>query len=171
MPVAPSNCFVSGSLNRQENNDKALMTNDVVWPVSISMPLPLKRIIRGVNAFQMRNLPEAFNESLTLAVMVYSNFIFVMLRLVIQLLSHSENRQMLSRLRSIVLSLDTIATILIYFVPKFLSTDRSSTSKISLRRFSIPSIPRKSESSRISRRSSNKQETKKCLGDQVVKYQ
>ena len=67
-----------------------------------------------VLAFQTRTLQKDFNESQTLAFLIYSHFIFVVLRLIavwLQATSHA--------LRSLIFSIDTLATILIYFVPKF----------------------------------------------------
>lgn len=80
-----------------------------------------------VLAFQTRTLQKDFNESQTLAFLIYSHFIFVVLRLITVWLQVTSNG-----LRSLIFSIDTLATILIYFVPKFSAAankpqDRSSS--------------------------------------------
>lgn len=76
-----------------------------------------------VLAFQTRTLQKDFNESQTLAFLIYSHFIFVVLRLITVILQQwsgtASGVEKLIGLRSFLFSMDTIATILIYFVPKF----------------------------------------------------
>lgn len=70
-----------------------------------------------VLAFQMRHVRQEFNESQTLGLMTYSHFIFMILRFIILFLddlSHSDR----SSYTSIMLSIDCVATLLIYFLPK-----------------------------------------------------
>lgn len=77
-----------------------------------------------VQAFQARTVMRKFaDESQTLAIMIYSHFVFVWFRLVTYLLHDSFNNSDLALARSLVFSLDTIFTIFIYFVPKFLASD------------------------------------------------
>ncbi|CAB9530192.1 Gamma-aminobutyric acid (GABA) B receptor [Seminavis robusta] len=73
----------------------------------------------SVLAFQNRNTLQAFNESRTLAILIYSNFVFVVLRCITYLLSGHLNGTTLDHMRSMIYSLDTAATVIIYFVPKF----------------------------------------------------
>ena len=80
---------------------------------------------------QTRKFAEDFNESRTLAFLIYSHFIFALLRVASFGLSGSVSEVILSNLRSIVYSMDTIATILIYFVPKLTAQDSSSSSVVS----------------------------------------
>mmetsp|Transcript_15613 Transcript_15613/g.18001 ORF Transcript_15613/g.18001 Transcript_15613/m.18001 type:complete len:125 (+) Transcript_15613:129-503(+) len=75
-------------------------------------------IIACVMAFQMRHIHKNFNESQILAILIYSHSLFVLLRLVIIVLSNSS---VLARALSLVFSLDAIATVVIYFVPKLLA--------------------------------------------------
>lgn len=78
----------------------------------------------SVLAFQSRNVRQEFNESQTLGMMTYSHFVFVMLQLITFFLSSTNVSQAtLSRSRSLIYSLDTLAGICIYFVPKFLMKD------------------------------------------------
>jgi hypothetical protein len=70
----------------------------------------------SVLAFQTRKLRSDFNETQTLAFMIYSHFMFVILRAATLFLSMKETS--LNQIRSLIYSVDTITTILIYFVPK-----------------------------------------------------
>jgi 7 transmembrane sweet-taste receptor of 3 GCPR len=73
-----------------------------------------------VLAFQMRNVRQEFNESQTLGIMTYSHFVFLTLRLVTFLLTSQLGESNSSLYRSILLSLDAIASLVIYFLPKFI---------------------------------------------------
>lgn len=93
--------------------------SDVWQYVAIGWILAL--LLRGiVLAFEMRNVRQDFNESQTLAMMTYSHFVFSMLRLVVFVfllddLGASES----ASYNSILLSFDTMAALVIYFLPKF----------------------------------------------------
>ena len=76
-----------------------------------------------VQAFHARNLQRMFaNENQSLPIMIYSHFVFVWLRGMTYLLDESFEESKLGLVRSMVLSLDSIFTILIYFVPRFFSS-------------------------------------------------
>ena len=75
-----------------------------------------------VLAFQMRNVRQEFNESMTLAMMTYSHFVFAILRLVVFLLNGVDQSHQDFYL-SILLSLDSMAALFMYFLPKFLVLD------------------------------------------------
>jgi hypothetical protein len=97
-----------------------------------------------VLAFQTRKLPgqQDFSESQTLATLIYSHFVFVVLRVVTFFLSVDES--ILTQFRSMLYSFDTMATLLIYFVPKFMAEDgreRSSSFQSSMN-FQPPPLPR-----------------------------
>mmetsp|Transcript_58482 Transcript_58482/g.68287 ORF Transcript_58482/g.68287 Transcript_58482/m.68287 type:complete len:614 (-) Transcript_58482:116-1957(-) len=82
-------------------------------------------VCTSVQAIRMRKVQvEGFNETPTLALLVYSHMMFVILRLVTYVLSSSLSEYTLTRCRSLIFSFDTLATITIYFVPKFLAKDR-----------------------------------------------
>ena len=72
-----------------------------------------------VLAIQTRTLTQAFNESLTLGILIYSHLVFVVLRIVTFFLPIQEG--LLLQCRSIIYSVDTLATLIIYFLPKFLA--------------------------------------------------
>jgi hypothetical protein len=80
-----------------------------------------------VLAFQNRNARQDFNESRTLGLMIYSQFIFVVLRIIMYFfLPDVINEATLRLWFSILYSTDTITTILIYFVPKFVAADETT---------------------------------------------
>jgi len=96
-------------------------------------------------AIQMRKIQMVgFNETATLALLVYSHMMFLLLRVVTYLLSSEDVSQYtLARCQSMIFSLDTAATILIYFVPKLvakdeLRSDSLSTFQSSTRKMQIP---------------------------------
>lgn len=88
-----------------------------------------------VMAFQMRNVRQEFNESQTLGIMTYSHFVFAILRLVVFFIEDLDESDSASY-ASILLSVDAMATLAIYFLPKFLvlrnpdgASDRCSSSQ------------------------------------------
>jgi len=75
----------------------------------------------SVLAYQSRDIKlHDFNESLTVGLIVYTQTIFVILRIVIQSVpADSINESLLFYCESIIFSVDTIVTSSIYFSPKF----------------------------------------------------
>lgn len=73
-----------------------------------------------VLAVQMRNVRQEFNESQTLGIMTYSHFVFLILRLITFFLTDKLGASNSARYRSILLSVDAMATLVIYFLPKFI---------------------------------------------------
>jgi hypothetical protein len=87
-----------------------------------------------VLAFQTRDIRQEFNESQTMALMIYSHFVFVLMRVISFIfLPRVVNESTLALCQSIIFSVDTLATLAIYFLPKFLTSDevhrRSSSNK------------------------------------------
>lgn len=80
-------------------------------------------VVASVLAFQTRNIIKTFNESQTLAILIYSHLIFVILRFVTYFLEDDIEGATLNYARSLLYSVDTVATIIIYFVPKFFAQD------------------------------------------------
>ena len=76
----------------------------------------------SVLAFQTRNVLQTFNESRTLAFLIYSHFIFVLARISIIFLSGHVKGSILDYSLSLIYSLDQMAACCIYFVPKLLTT-------------------------------------------------
>jgi len=84
-------------------------------------------------AFQMRGLSsQKFGESTTLAFLIYSHFVFVVVRLMTYFLS-SVSEWLLARCRSLIFSADMIMTVLIYFLPKLFGADQSESSGLGSR--------------------------------------
>lgn len=68
-------------------------------------------------AWQMRTVPDVVNDSRELALMIYASFIFLLLRFMIYIFSGSlsAGKDSLQKMRSICCSIDTMATIVIFF--------------------------------------------------------
>jgi hypothetical protein len=83
--------------------------------------------LASILAFQTRLLQKGFNESHTLAFLIYSHFLFVVIRLIIMFLSTWDDatQDILRQSLGLNLSIDTITTLLIYFAPKFRITEDS----------------------------------------------
>jgi hypothetical protein len=71
-----------------------------------------------VLAFQTRKIQKDFNESQTLAIMIYSHFVFLVMRIVTFALSGDISDSILNQVQSILFSVDTMVTLAVYFVPK-----------------------------------------------------
>ncbi|CAB9498898.1 expressed unknown protein [Seminavis robusta] len=79
----------------------------------------------SVLAVQNRNVRQDFNESQVLSILVYSHLIFTILRLVTFLVPRGTDAlsgDTLDKVRSIIFSTDTIATIIIYFPSKLFAS-------------------------------------------------
>lgn len=98
-------------------------SNSMVWEYIAAGWQLVLLICATVLAFQTRNIREGFNESQVLAFMIYSHFFFVVLRVITFVLENSISKSHLAQLRSMIYSIDTIVTICIYFIPKFLTKD------------------------------------------------
>jgi hypothetical protein len=80
--------------------------------------------VASVMAFQMRNLQHELNESQSLAILIYSHSIFWVLRLVVfAWLENTDFASVASGIHSLLLGVDSIASICIYFIPKFFKED------------------------------------------------
>ncbi|GKY92670.1 hypothetical protein MPSEU_000237000 [Mayamaea pseudoterrestris] len=98
------------------------------WMIASLAWMAILLVCATVLAFQNRNLRQDFNESQTLGLMIYSQFVFVVLRIIMYFyLPGVINESTLRLWFSMLFSTDTIATIMIYFVPKFVAADESVT--------------------------------------------
>lgn len=106
-------------------------SQSLVWSyVSVGWNATLL-FITTVLAVRMRNLTvRGFNEAPTLALLVYSHLFFVILRVITYLLASSVSGHTLARCLSLIFSADTTATLIIYFVPKFLAEEEMGGSTI-----------------------------------------
>jgi len=99
-------------------------------------------VIATMQTFQTRSIRQEINETQTLATMIYSHFMFVCIRLVAMVLDAKLSHATKIRVRSIIYSLDCVATILIYFVPKFVAARREDSDSISGSRIYHPTEAR-----------------------------
>lgn len=89
-------------------------------------------LFSSVLAFLSRNTRQEFRESTVLTALIYTHFVVVVLRLVSVFQSSSLSASDMAKVQSILYGIDNVATIAIYFVPKFLSKDRTTSNKGSL---------------------------------------
>jgi hypothetical protein len=80
-------------------------------------------VVATIQAFQTRTIRREVNESHTLAIMIYSHFMFVCLRLGTLFLEGHLSESDMMQMRSIIFSLDSLLAVTLYFVPKFFSDD------------------------------------------------
>ncbi|CAB9513019.1 expressed unknown protein [Seminavis robusta] len=77
-----------------------------------------------VLAIQMRKVQiKALQEARTLAALIYSHAVFVLIRLVTYFLDSMVRADILTQLRSLIFSFDALSTVLIYVIPKFFDSD------------------------------------------------
>lgn len=98
-------------------------------PVWAIMALSWESIIllsSTILAYQSREVIKQLSESKWLTFLVYSHSMFLIVRLVVQILFFSKMilSSLTSKITAITLSLETICAILIYFLPKFLMAYR-----------------------------------------------
>jgi len=82
----------------------------------------------SVLAFQTRNIKHDFNESRTLAFLIYSHSVFVVLRICTYLLSEHFEGSTLRQMRGILYAVDQVAVCIIYFLPKVFSREDNQVS-------------------------------------------
>jgi len=76
--------------------------------------------VATILSVQMRGVRKDFDESTALTVLIYSHCGFLLVIFVITYLKESLDSELLDYSRSIVYTLDALAAVAIYFVPKFL---------------------------------------------------
>jgi len=77
-------------------------------------------------AFMTRKTKNDINETNTVAILIYSNFICVLLRTILVLLVNTIDATLWNLSQSVILSVDVLASIIIYFVPKFLESEHDN---------------------------------------------
>jgi hypothetical protein len=88
-------------------------------------------ICASVLAFQTRNVVKTFNESRTLAFLIYSHSLFVVLRTSLFVFQNNFSGSMLNYLRTLLISIDQISACFIYFLPKFTAKEDTEISRSS----------------------------------------
>mmetsp|Transcript_3970 Transcript_3970/g.5848 ORF Transcript_3970/g.5848 Transcript_3970/m.5848 type:complete len:409 (+) Transcript_3970:3-1229(+) len=101
-------------------------SQQIFWKLSTLVVNCILLLCASVLAVQTRKTHKDFNESMTLAILVYSQFVFVVLRMVAYLLEDKLGSSMANYFQSLLHSCDTICTVFIYFVPKFVVDDATS---------------------------------------------
>ena len=100
-------------------------SNSDIWRYAAVVWHCLLLLCATVLAFQTRNLQAGFSESTVLAIVIYSHFVFVLLRLISFVLEGFVSESYMAGLRSLVYSTDAIVTLCVYFIPKLLTDDQN----------------------------------------------
>ena len=82
-----------------------------------------------VLAVQTRNIKDEVNESWTLSLMIYSHFLFMVLRIVLLAIEGLAKIWELPFYHSLIFSLDAMFTCGLYFLPKFLQKDQRASER------------------------------------------
>jgi len=140
-PSTVNNDFeVSGETNKEGDTiivkSYYCSSNSLAWRFVSTGWHGVLLVCATVLAFQTRNLQKEINESLALAVLVYSQAIFATLRVLLFYLQDRFYVWTLAHYESMILSVDIIAACWIYFFPKIFCAERGKPSFIS----SIPII-------------------------------
>mmetsp|Transcript_28694 Transcript_28694/g.57251 ORF Transcript_28694/g.57251 Transcript_28694/m.57251 type:complete len:909 (-) Transcript_28694:96-2822(-) len=110
--------------------NNSCITTSSTW-MSIAMSYQMILLISGtILAFQNRNLVQKYNESSKLAFVVYAQFIFFLLRVLIVIFSSYLTANAAAAMTSIILSLDVLVTLSIYFAPKIIVARASKEAKL-----------------------------------------
>jgi len=117
-------------------------SNSPIWFVVMFACQALLLIVASVLAHQIRSAPNAVNDSQELAVMIYSSFIFLVLRSLVYIFSGAlpGKDNYFQTARSLFCSIDTMANIIIFFSRFFgveMSTERKYSFRSSMQRQSI----------------------------------
>jgi len=95
-------------------------SNSSAW-VIISIGTQVVMLLCGsLLAFMTRKTKNDINETSTVTFLIYSNFVFVLLRTILVFLEHKIDVTVWNLSLSLILSVDVLAAIGIYFFPKFL---------------------------------------------------
>jgi hypothetical protein len=105
-------------------------SNNTFWRYVTLVWYCILLLCATVLAFQTRGHRQEFNESKTLAVMIYSHSVFLVLRIINAVFFTAVADEVtVWQCQSIIISVDVIATIVIYFVPKFFTSDEDHRRK------------------------------------------
>jgi hypothetical protein len=111
--------FVGNQYCKQGEN-RAWSFVDTGWHI-------LVLLCASILAVQSRNVKQEFNESLTLACLIYKSLAFTLAHFVVILLSGTVSVTILIPLDSMLWSLDAIAGLVIYFIPKLFTEDSGAS--------------------------------------------
>jgi hypothetical protein len=119
--------------DKTENGETIILTTDYctsgsdVWVYASTAWRTLLLVSATVLAFQSREAKFEFNESQVLGFLIYSQFVFLMLSVIVIMLESALDIIEISRYQSLVHSLDVIVACCIYFFPKFFAKETSNT--------------------------------------------
>ncbi|KAL7548819.1 hypothetical protein ACHAWF_012077 [Thalassiosira exigua] len=104
-----------------------------LWFYIMFVSQALLLVCASLFAWQMRSVPNSVNDSKELAVMIYSSSVFLMLRFLCYILERnlSENsfgKSSLQKARSIIIAVDQIASVVIFF-SRFFTLDAQKTQR------------------------------------------
>ena len=102
-----------------------------VWLIIVYIYIFLLLIAATVLAFQSRNVKQEFRESGKLAMLVYTHFLFILLRAIIWIFGSSIDANVASTISSYLLSVDTLVSLGLYFVPKLLDARKAQSDYVS----------------------------------------
>jgi len=99
-------------------------------------------LVASVLAFQSLDVRQEFNETHTLAFMIYSRFVFAILQLMTMFLEESLSPQILFGYRTLIRGVDTTVSLIVYFLPKLYQamTGKSISSRAAEFSFSRPRL-------------------------------
>jgi len=122
-PLQQTEYFLTQSTNEAKETiieeDYHCQSDSLAWRILSFSWQMLLLLIAGVLAFQNRNYRNDLTEVRTLALMIYSHVVFLGLRGATFLLESSVGSASLHPYRSLIYSADVVATLTIYFLPKF----------------------------------------------------
>ena len=128
------------SSDQTENGETIVWVRDFctsdknIWRYVAALWHALLLVAACVLAFSTRKIKTDFNENQALTLMVYSHVIFVLLRALTYTLDFGEGGETDAVLyRSLIFSADSLVTILIYFVSKFITKDEPNAGVVDLR--------------------------------------
>jgi hypothetical protein len=109
------------------------------WWTIISVGVQtLLLLAASILAFLTRKMRGDVNETNTISFLIYWNFVCILLRVILIMLGGSIDVAILNRSLSIILSIDSMATILIYFIPKFIGKEPPRTTSTNTTRVGVP---------------------------------
>jgi hypothetical protein len=107
-------------------------SNSELWIVGLIAWQSILLLAAAILAYQSRDIIFEFNESRSLGMMIYSHVVFLVLRAIVYNLGQNDlfSPNVVAGVTSTLLSLDTLAAICIYLVPKCLSATQVESDDI-----------------------------------------
>lgn len=120
-------------------------SNSSAWTI-ISIGIQVVLLLCGsLLSFMTRKTKNDINETSTVAFLIYSNFVFVLLRVILVFLEQSIDVTVWSLSLSLILSVDVLAAIGIYLIPKFLKVGDNYHDSLRMTATTISSLRQQSQ--------------------------